>query len=367
MLSNVVVTGGGTGGHVFTGIAVLDEVLRRNPSARTGFLGSSKGHEVHLVPRSGHEAHVIDARPLRLHGAMGALRALGQIPSAVVAAMQILRKVEPEVVLGVGGAASGPVLIAARMLGLRTALHEQNAVPGLANRLAGRFVSHILVGIPQVRGRFVARPDVVCTGNPTRAELLTALTGHVRSEGEALQVLVLGGSDGSPFLNTRVPQVLARVAAQLGRPIHVLHQAGTQHITRIEAAYAHLTAQHGAELVVRVEKFLVDMVAAYRFADLAITLAGAGTLAELALAGVPSVVVPLAIAADDHQRENAYHFARNGGIRVLDERDWTEARASDEVAELLSDRVLRVALGERFRGLATPGAAAAIVDQLAQS
>jgi len=383
MLSNVVVTGGGTGGHVFTGIAVLDEVRRRNPSARTTFLGSAVGHESTLVPRSGHASRTIDVRPLRLNGVEGAARALTRIPAAVIAAGKILRELQPEVVLGVGGAASGPALIAARLLGLRTLLHEQNAVPGLANRLSGGFVEHILVGLPQVRGRFVARPGVVLTGNPVRAELLATLTHHTprRVRGTAddpINVLVLGGSDGSLFLNSRGPLSLWRAIEQAcaqveGLHVRVLHQAGVRSAKRIAGFYERIAAEgHGAgratrcSLSAEVKPFLDDMGAAYREADLAVALAGAGTLGELSLAGVPSIVVPLTTSADDHQRENAYHFARHGGISLIDQRDWErdDSAACAEIARLLLDADAREALSARFRRLATPGAAAAIVDQL---
>jgi len=381
MLGNVVVTGGGTGGHVFTGIAVLDEVRRRNPSARTTFLGSASGHEARLVPPSGHGLETLDVWPLRLNGVEGAARALTYIPGAVLAAARTLRASRPEVVLGVGGAASGPTLIAARALGIRTLLHEQNAVPGLANRLAGSFVANILVGLPQVRGRFVARPDVVWTGNPVRGDLLASLWAHVprQAQGTAadpIVVLVLGGSDGSSFLNARMPAVIARAVLETrqrkaalgdasGCHVRVLHQAGGAQAERIEAAYARESRDAGG-VQATVTSFVGDMGAAYRAAHIAIALAGAGTLAELSLTGVATIVVPLATSADDHQRENAMHFARHGAIRLLDQRalERDDSAATSELAQLFGDATMRASLGARFRALATPGAAAAIVDRL---
>lgn len=364
MLKNVVVTGGGTGGHVFTGIAVLDEVRRRNPRARTCFIGSAVGHEVRLVPRSAHSLLTIEVRPLRLHGLTGAARALWRVPGAVVGARGILARVRPEVVLGVGGPASGPTLIAARALGLPVCLHEQNAVPGLANRLAGGFVPEVLVGIPQVRGRFVARAGVIVTGNPVRAELagrLLAREPRARARGrgaEALNVLVLGGSDGSQLLNARMPAWVAQAARSAGVRVRVRHQAGGIDPARLQDAYAQL----GVEA--QVASFWHDIASAYLDADVAVTLAGAGTLAELALAAVPALVAPLAGAADDHQRENACHYARSGAIRLLDEREPGDDAACAELAALLSDEALRTTLAQRMRALALPGAAAAIVDAL---
>lgn len=358
MLENVVVTGGGTGGHVYTGIAVLDEVRRRNPRARTLFLGSDGGHETRIVPRTGHEAAAIGARPLRLNGARGAVKALTRVPRAVLEARAILARAAPEVVLGVGGPASGPGLVAARLLGLPSALHEQNAVPGLSNRLAGSFVDHVLVGLPQVRGRFVSRSGVVLTGNPVRGELLPLYADAARAPGAVVRVLALGGSDGYEFLNKRLPAVLGRVAALTGRVVTVVHQCGAGNQARTEGFYR----DHG--IAAEVPRFMDDMVDVYRTADVAVTLAGAGTLGELSLSGTPTVCVPLPTAADDHQRENAWHFARHGAIRLVDQNDWRDETVAQELARMITDEDYRATFVERFRALARPDAASAIVDQL---
>ena len=358
MLENVVVTGGGTGGHVYTGIAILDEVRRRNPRARTVFLGSDGGYETRIVPRTEHEAAAIGARALRLNGARGAVRALAKVPRAVLEARAILARLRPEVVLGVGGPASGPSLVAARLLGLPSALHEQNAVPGLSNRLAGSFVSHVLVGLPQVRGRFVSRSDVVLTGNPVRAELLPLHDADRAAPGPVVRVLALGGSDGCAFMNERVPAVIAQAAAMTGRTVSVVHQCGTGNKTDTIRVYRALGVN------AEVTRFMDDMTGVYREADLAITLAGAGTLGELSLAGTPTLVVPLATAADDHQRENAWHFARHGAIRLVDQNEWRDDAVAHELARMIADDDYRATLSARFRSLARPDAAAAIVDEL---
>lgn len=364
MLSSVVVTGGGTGGHVFTGLAVLDEVRRRHPEAHTVFVGSSVGHEMTLVPRSGHRLCPIDVRPLRLGGLVGAARGLVSVPRAVRSAARWLAEVRPEVVLGVGGAASGPTLLAARALGIPTLLHEQNAVAGLANRLAASFVSRVLVGLPQARGHLAARGDVVLTGNPVRRSLAEALERRARSAADAgtpgarLRVLVLGGSDGSQFLNRRMPEVLSVAAARAGRPLQVRHQVGGGDCEALRRGYA------GEWIVAEVARFFDDMAAVYAQTDLAIVLAGAGTLAEVALGAVPCVVVPLGGAADDHQRANARHYARAGAVCLLDERAWSDVFASTQIARLLGDDPARRELAERMRQLAVPDAAARIVDEL---
>lgn len=367
MLSTVVVTGGGTGGHVFTGLAVLDEVRRRYPQARTVFVGSSAGHEAKLVPPSGHRLCTIDVRPLRLGGLTGAARGLVRLPAAMRAAARWLGALRPEVVLGVGGAASGPTLAAARALGIPTLLHEQNAVAGLANRLAAGFVSRVLVGLPQARGALARRSDLVLTGNPIRRSLASALEQRARVSCEAaagetggpLRVLVLGGSDGSSFLNRRVPAVLARAAAQVGRAIRVRHQVGGGDVEALRRVYAGV-----AGLEAEVARFFDDMAAVYAEVDVAVALAGAGTLAEVALGAIPCVVVPLGGAADDHQRENARHYARGGAVCLLDERTWSDEGACGEVARLLRDADERRRLARRARALAVPDAAARIVDEI---
>lgn len=366
MLSTVVVTGGGTGGHVFTGLAVLDEVRRRHPEARTVFVGGHAGREVELVPRSDHELRAIDVRPLRLGGVAGAARGLVRIPAAVRSAARLLTELRPDAVLGVGGAPSGPTLVAARALGIPTLLHEQNAVAGLANRLAAGFVSRVLVGLPQARGRLAGRRDLVLTGNPVRRELAVALERRARAALDPaglvpeapLRVVVLGGSDGSSFLNRRMPVVLALAAERVGRALRVRHQVGVGDAETVRRVYA------GARIEAEVVRFFDDMATVYAEVDLAVALAGAGTLAEVTLGAVPCFVVPLGAAADDHQRENARHYADRGAVCLVDERTWNDDLASAELARLLSDAAARHGLAERARAMAIADAAARIVDEM---
>jgi len=366
MTCTVVVTGGGTGGHVLTGLAVLDEVRRREPGAQTVFVGGHAGHEASLVPRTEHRLCLIDVRPLRLGSVAGAVRGLARLPAAVRSAARLLEELGPAVVLGVGGAPSGPTLVAARALGIPTLLHEQNAVAGLANRLAAGFVSRVLVGLPQARGRLAGRRDLTVTGNPVRRELACALErracaslGAAAGEsGAPLRVLVLGGSDGSSFLNRRMPGVLARAAAETNRPLRVRHQVGAGDADALRRVY------EGARIEAEVARFFEDMATVYAEADLVIALAGAGTLAEVTLGAVPCVVVPLDGSADDHQRDNARHYARGGAVRLLDERGWSDAAASGEIVRLLQDTGARHDLARSARALATPDAAARIVDEM---
>jgi UDP-N-acetylglucosamine--N-acetylmuramyl-(pentapeptide) pyrophosphoryl-undecaprenol N-acetylglucosamine transferase len=363
-LARVVVTGGGTAGHVFTGLAILDAVRCRHPKAETLFIGGPTGHEVRLVPMSPHRFAAVDARPLRAHGALSRAGASLRLPGAVLQSLRLLASGRPDVVLGIGGAASGPVLMAARMLGIPTALHEQNALPGLANRLAGRFVDRIFVGLPQAGGPFVGNARVQLTGNPIRSELLQAFAephmpdsrdGNAKSP---WSLLILGGSDGSPFINRALPSVLRGVANVTGAHLRVRHQAGPADLDGIARAYRHPHIR--AEVV----PFFSDMAHVYRDSDVAITPGGALTLAELAHVGLPALVVPFGASADDHQRYNAEHFARVGSVILFDEAAWPERHVVAVLARLLSGPAERNTMATAARRLATPEAAVHIVAAL---
>ncbi|MCB9731876.1 MAG: glycosyltransferase [Deltaproteobacteria bacterium] len=362
MLTRVVVAGGGTGGHVFTGVAVLDELRRRAPDAAITYLGSSLGQEARLVPASGYLHAPLDVRAIRLGGPLDGARALAKLPAAVVAAAELLVAARAQVVLGVGGAVAGPALVAASLLGLPAVLHEQNTIPGLANRWLRPFVKHVMLGFGEAGPHF-PRHTTTTTGNPVRRSVARLLAGPgrpVKAAGDGVfEVLVLGGSDGSDFLNAQVPAALIRAAAQTGARLRVHHQAGHDDLAAIRARY---WEGLGAEVVV--EEFIDDIGAAYARADLAVARGGALSLAELALAGVPTLIVPLAGAADDHQTQNARVYRAAGAALVQSERRWATADAGDLLARMIADAGLREGLSRRIRALARPDAAARVVDGL---
>ena len=261
-------------------------------------------------------------------------------------------------VLGVGGYASGAALLAAKTLGLPTVVHESNAVPGLTNQVLSRLVNRVYLGFAAAQSTF---PQAVArlTGNPVRGEI-AAVGPHRQHRGDRpARVLVIGGSQGSQFLNERVPALLQAVAGQ-GIALHVRHQVGKLDPTPVQTAYA------ATELQATVEGFIDDMAAAYAWADVAITRSGSGTVAELAAAALPALLVPFPHAARDHQAANAAALCAAGGGRWVRQNEWDQADLAKWLGELLNQTSQWTATSQAALQFALPDAAAAVVRDCGQ-
>jgi len=341
----VLVMAGGTGGHVFPALAVAERL--RALRAEVQWLGSRDGMEVHLVQARGFAFHALAVRGLRGNGVRGWLLAPLRLLAAVVAALGVLRRVRPQVVLGMGGYASGPGGVAAWLVRAPLVVHEQNAIPGLTNRVLARIATRVLEAFP---GSFPARAGARHTGNPVRQDIASLPPPALRrrAAGGMLRVLVLGGSQGARRLNEVVPAALAGVAAKLR--VEVRHQAGARHVAAARAAYA----RHA--LGIEPLAFIDDMAGSYAWADLVLCRAGAMTVAELAAAGVASVLVPYPHAVDDHQSANARYLADAGAAVLLPERELEPARLGALLVELDAARDRLLAMAEAARRLATPDA-----------
>jgi UDP-N-acetylglucosamine--N-acetylmuramyl-(pentapeptide) pyrophosphoryl-undecaprenol N-acetylglucosamine transferase len=316
------------------------------------FVGSAVGLETRLVPTYGHRLAVVRAAPFLNVGARG--KALAVIATIVgtAQARRILRRHGVQLVLGLGNYASAPTVLAARSLRLPTVLHEANAVPGLANRLLGRIADHVLLGSTSAASAFTCPTTV--TGTPVRPEIV-AVGERPRSHGSrraSFRILVSGGSQGSRFLDERVPPLLARVGRE-GRTIEVRHQAADR--PRVEAAYA------DAGMNALVVPYIDDMAGAYAWADFAVVSAGAVTLSELAAAGVPALLVPLGSAALDHQAANARAFADATGVRWVREDAWDVEALAAHVATMIGSPGALSEASARVRRLAMTDAAEAVV------
>jgi UDP-N-acetylglucosamine--N-acetylmuramyl-(pentapeptide) pyrophosphoryl-undecaprenol N-acetylglucosamine transferase len=350
---SVVIAGGGTGGHLYPGIAVAQEIVRRRPAARVSFAGTARGLEARVVPREGFSLDLIRSAGLKGKSLASRLRGLALIVPGLVDAWRIVSKRRPDVVIGVGGYSSGPVVLVAALRRVPTMVLEQNAVPGLTNRLLARVVRAAAVSydrtLPFFRGRgFVA-------GNPVRAAFFARRDPASAGEAPA-RVLILGGSQGAHAIN------LAMVAAapELVRRhpgVVLVHQTGARDLEIVRTGY------RDAGVDARVEAFLDPVVDEVNAATLVIGRAGATTLAELAAAGRPAVLVPLPTATDDHQRRNAQVLADAGAAVVIDERDLTGPRLAGAVADLLDDRRVLDRMAEAVQVFAKPDAAARIVDR----
>jgi UDP-N-acetylglucosamine--N-acetylmuramyl-(pentapeptide) pyrophosphoryl-undecaprenol N-acetylglucosamine transferase len=353
----VVVAGGGTGGHLYPGIAVARELQRRDPETRISFAGTARGIESRVIPREGFPLDLIRSSGLRGASPLAYARGLALIPMGVADAWRILSQRRPDVVIGVGGYSSGPVVLAAVLRRIPTLLLEQNAVPGLTNRSLARFVHAAAVTFDETVTYFGRRGFV--SGNPVRAEFLDSSVdaNETSATRGAPRVLIFGGSQGAHAINMAMVEAAPRLAAHHGG-LAITHQTGERDLELVRDAYGRVG------LEARVEPFLYTMDREIKGADLIVSRAGATTLAELTAAGKPAVLIPLPTAADDHQRKNADVLARAGAAEVLDQRTLTGERLAERILALAGDGARREVMGRAARALARPDAARAIADRV---
>lgn len=364
----VAIAGGHTAGHVNTGLEIAREYRRCSGASSILFIGTPQGFEERLVPPTGHRVGIISAAPVVNRGPLGRLGGVWRAVPAYVQARRLLRAERIELVVGLGSYASGVTLLAAHRLGIRTALHEANARLGLANRIAARFVDRIYLGSPSALGgpqgsadgstpvTAADRERVVVTGNPVRREI--AECSHCASKPDPARparILVIGGSRGSRFLNERAPELLGRLAAR-GIDLEVRHQSGDTDPTSIAADYERL----GIDALV--VPYFDDMAEQYAGAHFAVTSAGAISLAELAACGLPSLVVPLAGAARDHQVHNAVEYSRLCGALWTRRSTWDPSDLAAVIAQQLGDAALWSECSERTHKLFRPNAARRLVE-----
>ncbi len=330
MNGKILVMAGGTGGHIFPGLAVADALAEQG--WQICWLGTKERMEATLVPEHGYPIHFIDVVGLRGKGLLKKLFAPFMLLRSILQAMAVIRQEKPEVVLGLGGYASGPGGIAAWLLGKPLLLHEQNAVAGMTNRILARFSKKVLVAFPNT---FEGRANAVLVGNPIRKDIaaLAKMPRDLTASDEPLKVLILGGSLGALALNENVPQILA--AAKAKNTIAVWHQTGRGNQEKVAERYQTLLKDNDK---VKVTEFITDMVSAYAWADLVICRAGALTVAEVAAAGVGAIFVPYPYAVDDHQTTNAGWLADNGAAIIIQQQDLMTPENITRIGELIEDR-----------------------------
>jgi len=348
----MMVSGGGTGGHLFPGIAVAEEMRRRCPAGAVVFVTTGRNIDSVALKSRNLPAVVIRSQGVKGKGFAAGLKSILQLPLSLLHAIAAIRKFKPDIVFGVGGYVTGPVLLAAKLLGKATCVHEQNSVPGVTNRILGKFVDRVFLSIPGSEAYF--GPDKVrLTGNPVRSELIAA-AGSERKNGPTL--LVLGGSQGAHRVNTLVVGALDKLFNRLPAGIKVIHQTGVQDEQTVRDAYARLGID------AEVAAFFTDMAELYSRADLVVSRAGATTLAELTVMQKPSILIPFPYATDDHQRLNALYLTEAGAARMFLEKDLTDIALGKEIAQLLEDADLRQKMAGKSAGLARPEAVNDIVE-----
>lgn len=357
----LLIAGGGTGGHLFPGVAIAEELRARAPGAAVRFVGTRRGIEARVLPELGWELSLIEVSGLKTVGARGALRGLLRLPRALWQARRIVREFRPDVVLGVGGYASGPVVLMARLAGVPTAICEQNSIPGLTNKILGRIVRAVFVSFDGTR-RFFRPARTVMSGNPVRRGLVQKLlegTGSAPSaqgptSDAAVHVLVSGGSLGAVAVNSLAADALIALAREA--PLAIVHQTGDKGLADTIERY------RAAGVAAECHAFIKDMAAAYQRADVIVSRAGATTVAELAITGKPAVFIPYPFAADNHQELNARAMADAGAALMFRQAELTADALAGALRPLVTDPARRAEMGAKMKAQARPGAAAAVID-----
>ena len=356
----MLIAGGGTGGHLYPGIALARELQRRDRSTTVTFAGTAQGIEARVVPREKFELDLIHVTGLKGKSRIERAIGLALLPISAIDAWRVIAKRKPDVVVGVGGFASGPVLAVAALSGYPTMLLEQNALPGITNRLLARIVRAAAVNFEAALAYFPRTGFVA--GNPVRLEFFPAQNEEANDRftkpRDAARVLVFGGSQGSHAINLAVVEAATRLAAS-GVRLAITQQTGERDLDLVRDAYQR------AGLEARVEAFIFEIDREMKAADVVIARAGATTLAELAASGTPSILVPLPTATDDHQRKNAEVFAKAGAAVVIEQGELKTALA-ELLKTVISDPKGRQRMSEAARSLARPDAAQRIADRVEQ-
>ena len=322
----VIIAAGGTGGHIYPGVAIAHEFKRRDPDTEILFVGTPRGLESKIVPREGFKLEMIRVGALKGVSLFEKTKSLGQLPMSFVAAARILRQFRPDVVIGVGGYSSGPTLMMASVMRYPTMIVEPNAMPGFTNRRLARFVDAAALTFEDAQKYFAGR--AVVTGNPVRGDF-----AHIKKKerGDKLHVLIFGGSQGANAINVAVVGALPLLAAKKDQLV-ITHQTGERDFEMVKRGYEE-SGFEGAD----VRPFIHDMARLFEQADVLICRAGATTAAEVAAAGKAAIFIPFPFAADDHQRKNASAFLRVGAGRLIVQHDLTPQRLAEELIGLIEN------------------------------
>lgn len=355
----VMIAGGGTGGHLFPGIAIAEEVRQAHPNAEIRFVGTRRGIEARVLPQLGWDHDFIEVSGLKTVGLLGTLRGIVRLPKALWQARGVVKRFKPDAVVGVGGYASGPVVLMARLRGVKTAICEQNSIPGLTNKILGKLVQRVFLAFDVTRPFFKAG-KIALVGTPIRVAMLkrlmetTAAPVPVAAAATAqpvLRIFICGGSLGAVKLNEIASE--AMIALSENRTIHVVHQTGKQGLADTEARYR--TAGLGADRV-DCREFIDDMAAQYAAADIIIARAGAATVAELAIAGKPAIFVPYPFAADNHQELNAKEIVDGGGAKMFRQADLSGDILRGAILQIVDDPLVQQRMAASMAGFAKPAA-----------
>ncbi len=352
----VLIAAGGTGGHIYPGIAVAREIMRRDPTSAARFVGTARGLESKLVPQAGFDLSIIESAGLKNVGPIARVRGLMLIPKSLLTARGVIRTFRPDIVIGAGGYVSGPVVLAAALMNIPTLVMESNALPGWTNRRLARFVDKAAVSFEAALPYF-GRKGVV-TGNPVRREFfeIPERDRDTPRQGK-FSILIFGGSQGARAINEAMIAALPSLDG-LRNDLRITHQTGEADFEKVRAAYV----DGGWAEIGNVTRYIDDMVLSFAESDLVICRAGATTTAELIAAGKAALMIPFPLAADDHQRRNAEALANAGAARMILQQELSGERLAQEIAKLVREPASITAMEQAARQLARGDAAAAVVD-----
>ncbi|MCE1224913.1 MAG: undecaprenyldiphospho-muramoylpentapeptide beta-N-acetylglucosaminyltransferase [Geobacteraceae bacterium] len=355
----LIVAGGGTGGHLFPGIAVAEEFLSRDPANQVLFVGSERGIEARAIPRLGYQLELISAAGIRGKGSLAKLKGAAMMLYGYSQSRKILQQFKPDLVLGVGGYASLPMVMAARGMEIPRYIHEQNALPGMSNKVLSRVANKVFISLEE-SAKFFPKDCTLLTGNPLRKQILEMLTKDMpeQQQSETFQLFIFGGSQGAHALNVALPQALAQLDQNQRAVLKITHQTGEADLQQVQAAYQE------SGIAADVRPFIDDMATEYHRADLIICRAGATTIAEVTALGKACLFVPFPHATDDHQRKNAEALLKKGACEMLVEQEISGNGLSNAIARLMENRDALKLIGENAAALARLDAAKVIVDQM---
>ena len=349
----LIITGGGTGGHLFPALAVAEGIGRRESDPEILFVGAGRRIDNQVLAEKGFARKVIRFSGIKGLGMSGFLHAAFRLPLAIAQSFFLIRRFRPDLVFGVGGYVTGPVLTAAKLLRVPICIHEQNSVPGLANRLAGKLADRICISLP-CQPSF-AKEKTVLTGNPVRREILAAALKKKTGHNDPTTILVLGGSQGARRVNELMLAAM-KILQATGNTLRIIHQTGTADEGLIRKGYE----QSGIEA--EVASFFSDMADVYGRANLVVSRAGATTLAELAVMGLPALLIPYPFAADDHQTTNGAYYVNGGGALMVQEKELDGDGLAEKIRRLVENPEELGEMAAAMKKMGRPEATERIVD-----
>lgn len=356
-MTKILFAGGGTGGHLYSGVAVAREAQRLAPGTEIVFVGTEKGIEARVLPKEGYRLVTMPISGIKGRGLLGALSGALKVPGAIRKSLRLLKAEGPGAVVGIGGYASGPTLMAAAAAGYPTAIIEQNVIPGFTNRLLGRVVRRVYAPLDEAKARF-PRPSIVkVTGNPIRRAVVDEALASAPAPHATLNLLVFGGSLGARRINQAMIDALPSLVKVPGG-ISIVHQTGEADFETVKAGYAR------AGVSADVRPFLHDMGTQYAKADLVVCRAGASTISELLSCGKPAILVPYPHAIYDHQVKNAQALEARGAARWIRDAELDGARLAGEIELLGRDAEARTRIAAAAKALGRPDAATEIAKEV---